>query len=238
MKFLRLERAFTLIELLVVIAVIGILAALLLPALASAKHKARTVQCLNDFKQLGIAAHVYANDNQDSIPREKGQGQVQTVAVVTSVTNQDVWYNVWPSAVGKSAASDYMDTAANSVMPAFYQPSSLFTCSEARFNLAFAHDSPRFSRAINSRLTATGIAITLNSLTTPSRTPLLLEAGVPDEVSLKDQAGYDGRPHVKWDRSSARHHGFGNMVFGDGSGRAVPAEELSNPTPRSFRWER
>ena len=60
-------KAFTLIELLVVIAIIAILAAMLLPALSKAREKARGAQGVNNLKQLGLANHLYASDNDDYI---------------------------------------------------------------------------------------------------------------------------------------------------------------------------
>ena len=71
----RNERGFTLIELLVVIAIIGILAGMLLPALASAQKQSHQAYCINSLRQLGIGIQLYAADWESRYPLCRNWGR-------------------------------------------------------------------------------------------------------------------------------------------------------------------
>jgi prepilin-type N-terminal cleavage/methylation domain-containing protein/prepilin-type processing-associated H-X9-DG protein len=82
-------KGFTLIELLVVIAIIGILAALLLPALVRTKRRAQAAFCLNNVKQLNLAHLLYAGDNNDWFPANAFYGASWAETMESGVIGSD-----------------------------------------------------------------------------------------------------------------------------------------------------
>jgi prepilin-type N-terminal cleavage/methylation domain-containing protein/prepilin-type processing-associated H-X9-DG protein len=83
----RREEGFTLIELLVVIAIIVILAGLLLPALGSAKVKAKAISCLNNERQLALATQMYADEANDRFPYNLGAAEIRATVAQNAFIN-------------------------------------------------------------------------------------------------------------------------------------------------------
>ncbi|MFZ0826216.1 MAG: prepilin-type N-terminal cleavage/methylation domain-containing protein [Verrucomicrobiia bacterium] len=92
----RRAGAFSLVELLVVIAIIGILAALLLPALAQAQARARRIECVGNLKQIGLAAHLFANEHGGKFPTQvstNDEGSLEFVTAGYQIFDQSFYFS-------------------------------------------------------------------------------------------------------------------------------------------------
>lgn len=232
--------AFTLIELLVVIAIIGILAAMLLPALNRAREKANAASCLSNMHQWGLAIGMYNDDWGDYYPYDGDY-------VPGLVCNTDPWFQVLPRYLNRPALCDLYN--ATPPTPPTSLSHSIWICPSARHQGTPTTAVPYFtyalsvclhSRIASGGLLATRIGFRRSRMDAPATTIIFCEEN--DYQSTYGETRGDSLSSMTTDGgynpSSARHSGGMNFVLGDGHCEWIKVDKYCRSCPsQPFRWD-
>ncbi|MEI9962547.1 MAG: prepilin-type N-terminal cleavage/methylation domain-containing protein [Limisphaerales bacterium] len=208
---LRKENAFTLIELLVVIAIIAILAAMLLPALAKAKEKAKTINCLSNVKQWGYAFYMYEDDNNDIFPYEGAIGDISTG------NNISAWYNSTVPYINSPRLADLYLQGKAPVKAS----RGLFVCPSTVTNLTT-------TPTVNSAFFMYGF----NNRMDPNNAPYFKRSQVvkPTDTVTFTEGEENGYPSCSGVYTPARHNKRANLGFADGHAGIIKREDYIRTT--------
>jgi len=205
-------RAFTLIELLVVIAIIGILAGMLLPALARAREKANAARCVSNMHQWALAISMYNDDWSDYYPYDgggAGSGPCDTI-------NTQAWFNVLTPYIGQNSLC-YLYSAAQTDTSKYPTPQnpSIWVCPSAtNKNPSVQLHNPVFYYALNTCLHMEGstkVGFRRDRMVAPGNTIVFCEE--PEDNFSETNGKYD---------TTTRHSGGSNFVLGDGHVEWIP----------------
>jgi prepilin-type N-terminal cleavage/methylation domain-containing protein/prepilin-type processing-associated H-X9-DG protein len=191
------SRAFTLIEILVVVAILAILAAILFPVFAQAREKARQASCLSNTKQIGLAALLYAQDFDETLPPWR-------------VSNLLYWVG------GRPAPSGPLDKTRGLIWP-YIKSGSLHRCP--------SYVGGQHLGGTGYGLNAHVSQVPLARLEKPAEVLLFTDAGIPNfptpgqtGETIVVRAPYLWVPSPEID---FRHQGAANLVWGDGHAKTV-----------------
>jgi prepilin-type N-terminal cleavage/methylation domain-containing protein len=205
---MKTKHGFTLIELLVVIAIIAILAAIIFPAFAQAREKARQTQCINNLKQLGLAFSMYSDDNDELMPGATDG------ANGANLTGGWTYYSEFTDYVDNKAP--LFDVTKGAIYP-YVKSRQVFVCPDdglaAKSNLSYAINSCIENNANTTTLDPhTGKP--LSKFNNPSDMMLLGEEAV-NLFGIQESTN-DGYLSLAYgDGISTRHNGGSEVLFLD-----------------------